>query len=84
VVLQKPYLDLVLGAWTPASVGWRLIVSDEEEMLPKREASRIRSRDRKIRGPKVVVDNAGLKKIQLRLAERRRAARPQPKPEPEP
>jgi hypothetical protein len=56
-------------------------VSDEEEMLPKPEASRIRSRDRKVRGPKVVVDNAGLKKIQLQLAQRRRAARPKPKRE---
>jgi len=56
-------------------------VSDEEEMLPKREVSRIRSRDRKARGPKMVVDNAGLKKIQLQLAQRRRSARPKPKPE---
>jgi hypothetical protein len=56
-------------------------VSEEEEMLPKREVSRIRSRDRKVRGPKMVVDNAGLKKIQLQLAQRRRSARPKPKPE---
>jgi hypothetical protein len=56
-------------------------VSDEEEMLPKREVSRIRSRDRKVRGPKMVVDNAGLKKIQLELAQRRRAAKPKPKPD---
>ena len=44
-------------------------------MLPARERSRVRSRDRKIRGPKVVVDNSGLKKLTLELAEKRRAAR---------
>jgi len=44
-------------------------------MLPPRERARVRSRDRKIRGPKVVVDNAGLKKLTLELAHKRRAAR---------
>ena len=44
-------------------------------MLPPRERARVRSRDRKIRGPKVVVDNAGLKKLTLELAQKRRAAR---------
>ena len=41
-------------------------------MLPPRERARVRGRDRKIRGPKVVVDNAGLKKLTLELAEKRR------------
>ena len=41
-------------------------------MLPPRERARVRSRDRKIRGPKVVVDNAGLKKLTLELAQKRR------------
>jgi len=44
-------------------------------MLPARERARVRSRDRKIRGPKVVVDNAGLKKLTLELAQKRRQAR---------
>ena len=47
-------------------------MSEDLEMLPERERSRVRSRDRKVRGPKVIVDNAGLKKIQLQLAQRRR------------
>jgi hypothetical protein len=50
-------------------------VSEDLEMLPSRERARVRSRDRKVRGPKVVVDNAGLKKLTLELAEKRRAAR---------
>jgi hypothetical protein len=49
-------------------------MSEDLEMLPERERSRVRSRDRKVRGPKVIVDNAGLKKIQLQLAQRRRTA----------
>jgi hypothetical protein len=47
-------------------------------MLPSRERARVRSRDRKVRGPKVVVDNAGLKKLTLELAEKRRQARRTP------
>jgi hypothetical protein len=50
-------------------------VSEDLEMLPPRERARVRSRDRKIRGPKVVVDNAGLKKLTLELAQKRRQAR---------
>lgn len=34
----------------------------------------MKARDRKIRGPKVVADNPGLKKLQLQLGLRRRAA----------
>ena len=44
-------------------------------MLPTRERARVRSRDRKIRGPKMVVDNAGLKKLTLELAQKRRQTR---------
>jgi hypothetical protein len=50
-------------------------VSEDLEMLPSRERARVRSRDRKVRGPKVVVDNPGLKKLTLELAEKRRQAR---------
>jgi hypothetical protein len=53
-------------------------VSEDLEMLPPRERARARSRDRKIRGPKVVVDNAGLKKLTLELAQKRRQARRTP------
>jgi hypothetical protein len=50
-------------------------MSEDLEMLPPRERARVRSRDRKVRGPKVVVDNPGLKKLTLELAEKRRQAR---------
>jgi hypothetical protein len=52
-------------------------VTEDLEMLPARERARVRSRDRKVRGPKVVVDNPGLKKLTLELAEKRRQARKQ-------
>jgi hypothetical protein len=54
-------------------------VSEDLEQLPEPEKARVKSRDRKLRGPKVVVDNPGLRKVQMQLAERRRAAR-KPKP----
>jgi hypothetical protein len=53
-------------------------VSEDVELLPEPEKARVRARDRKVRGPKVVVDNAGLRKVHMQLAERRRAATPKP------
>ncbi len=41
----------------------------DEELSP-REAARIRARERKARPPKMVVDNAGVKRIQLALRDR--------------
>jgi hypothetical protein len=49
-------------------------LSDDIESLPETERARVRARDRKVRGPKVIVDNAGLKKLAL---ERARKAREQ-------
>jgi len=54
-------------------------VSENLEPLPDPEKARVKSRDRKIRGPKVVVDNPGLRKVTMQVAERRRAAK-KPKP----
>lgn len=54
-------------------------MSEDAELLGEPEKARIRSRDRKIRGPRVVVDNPGLRKLTMALADRRR--RPK-KPEP--
>ena len=54
-------------------------MKEDFELLPERERSRVKSRDRKIAGPRVVVDNAGLKKLQLQLALRRRSARVRPR-----
>jgi hypothetical protein len=44
-------------------------VSRDEELSPK-EAARLRARERKARPPKMVVDNAGVKRIQLALRDR--------------
>ena len=49
-------------------------VTDDAELSP-RERARIRGRDRKVRGPRVIVDNPGLKKLVVDLANRRRARR---------
>jgi hypothetical protein len=46
----------------------------ENEQLPAREAARVRHRDRK-RRTEMVVDNAGVKRIVLHRAERRRVRR---------
>jgi hypothetical protein len=50
-------------------------MSEDTDLLPDRERARVRSRDRKVRGPGVIVDNPGLKRLALHLAERRRTAR---------
>ena len=44
-------------------------MSGEEELSPK-EAARLRARGRKARPPKMVVDNAGVKRIQMALRDR--------------
>lgn len=41
----------------------------EEDLAPK-DAARIRARERKARPPKMVVDNAGVKRIQVALRNR--------------
>jgi hypothetical protein len=42
------------------------------EELSGKEAARIRARERKARPPKMVVDNAGVKRIQVALRDRAR------------
>ena len=42
---------------------------DDEELSPK-ERSRLKGRERKGRPPKMVVDNSGVKRIQLALRAR--------------
>jgi hypothetical protein len=54
------------------------IVSEDQDLLPTRERAHIKSRDRKVRGPKVVVDNPGLKKLALHIAGKRRATKRKP------
>lgn len=55
-------------------------MNEDVDLLPEPEKARVQARDRKVRGPKVVVDNAGLRKVQMQVAERLRAAA-RPKPE---
>lgn len=44
-------------------------MSGEDDLSPK-EAARVRARERKARPPKMVVDNAGVKRIQIALRDR--------------
>jgi hypothetical protein len=47
-------------------------MSDELDDVAPRESSRNRARDKKIRGPKVVSVNPGLRKLAQHLADKRR------------
>ncbi len=47
-------------------------MSDELSGVSPRESAHVKSRDKKIRGPKVIAVNPGLKKLALHLAERRK------------
>ena len=44
-------------------------MSSDEDLSPK-DAARIDARDRKQRPPKMIVDNAGVRRIQMALRER--------------
>ena len=47
-------------------------MSDELDRVAPRESARNRARDKKVRGPKVVSVNPGLKKLAEHLADKRR------------
>lgn len=47
-------------------------MSDELDRVAPRESARVKARDKKIRGPKVVSVNPGLKKLAQHLAEKRK------------
>jgi hypothetical protein len=47
-------------------------MSDELDRFAPRESARVKSRDKKVRGPKVVSVNPGLKKLAEHLADKRR------------
>jgi hypothetical protein len=59
------------GVGAPAT-GSIETMRDDTDLLPPRERARVRSRDRKVRGPRVIVDNPGLKKLALYLAAKRK------------
>jgi hypothetical protein len=50
-------------------------VSDELDRVSPKENAHVKARDKKVRGPKVVAVNPGLKKLALHLAEKRRKKR---------
>ena len=52
-------------------------MSDDLDNVAPRESARNRSRDKKIRGPKVVSVNPGLKKLAEHLADKRRRTKKQ-------
>jgi hypothetical protein len=52
-------------------------MADDPELSPK-ERARLDSRERKSRPPRMVVDNAGVRRIQLALKDRARRAKPKP------
>jgi hypothetical protein len=56
-------------------------MSEDLEALPEPERSRVRARDRKVRGPKVVMDNPGLRNLALQRAQRLREKRRERKKE---
>jgi len=53
-------------------------MSDELDRVSSRESAHVKARDRKIRGPKVVAVNPGLRKLAAHLAEKSRKAGKKP------
>jgi hypothetical protein len=47
---------------------------DDPDLLSSHERARVEARERKTRPPRMVVDNAGLKKLAIHLAQKRKAA----------
>lgn len=47
-------------------------MSDDLDSVSPRESAHAKARDRKVRGPKVVSVNPGLKKLALHLADKRK------------
>ena len=54
-------------------------MNDELDRVSPRESARVRARDKKVRGPKVVSVNPGLKKLAEHLAEKRTRKKEDPK-----
>jgi hypothetical protein len=54
-------------------------MSDDLERVAPRESARNRARDKKVRPPKMVAVNPGLKKLALHIASKRSKPKPKPK-----
>ena len=51
-------------------------VTDELDRIEPREGAHVKARDKKVRGPKVIAVNPGLKKLALHIADKRKKAKP--------
>jgi hypothetical protein len=51
-------------------------MTDDLDRIAPRENAHVKARDKKVRGPKVVAVNPGLKKLALHIADKRRKAKP--------
>ena len=47
-------------------------MTDDLDRIEPREGAHVRARDKKVRGPKVISVNPGVKKLALHLAEKRK------------
>ena len=56
----------------PVSAIYHRSVSEDLERVSPREEAHVKARDKKVRGPKVVSVNPGLKKLAQLLADKRR------------
>jgi hypothetical protein len=57
----------------------RTVMSDELERVSPREEAHVKARDRKVRGPKVVAVNPGLRKLAQHIAEKTKTTAAQAK-----
>jgi hypothetical protein len=53
-------------------------MSDDLDRVAPQESARVKARDKKIRGPKVVSVNPGLKKLAQHIADKRRLKKKTP------
>jgi hypothetical protein len=57
-------------------------MTDELDRIEPRESAHVKARDKKVRGPKVIAVNPGLKKLALHMAGKRKKPKPAAKPKP--
>jgi hypothetical protein len=57
-------------------------MTDDLDRIEPRESAHVKARDKKVRGPKVIAVNPGLKKLALHIAGKRKKPKPVTKPKP--
>ncbi len=53
-------------------------MTDDLDRIEPRESAHVKARDKKVRGPKVIAVNPGLKKLALHIADKRKQRKPKP------